>query len=124
MTAVAVERRVLAACRGVGVTFGSGEARVVALSGVNLIVAPGETLALWGRSGSGKTTLLHVLGGLVDPTDGSVELGPNHTVTGNPNRFSQGRIRLSEDRRWHAGLPRGARLATTLLAMPSTSCAV
>jgi putative ABC transport system ATP-binding protein len=32
----------------------------------------GESVALWGRSGSGKTTVLHVLGGLVEPSDGSV----------------------------------------------------
>jgi ABC-type lipoprotein export system ATPase subunit len=32
----------------------------------------GQSVALWGRSGSGKTTVLHVLGGLVEPTGGSV----------------------------------------------------
>ncbi|WP_279581095.1 hypothetical protein [Fodinicola feengrottensis] len=50
--------------------------------------------------------------------DGSVELGPNHTVTGNPNRFERGRTKLREDLRWHTGLSRGARTATTLLATP------
>ena len=34
----------------------------------------GERVALRGRSGSGKTTLLHVLGGLVAPTAGTVEV--------------------------------------------------
>ena len=81
MTAIAVERAVLAACRGVGVTFGRGDARVSALRDVDLLIAHDDSLALWGRSGSGKTTLLHVLGGLVEPTEGSVERrGRGHSV--------------------------------------------
>ena len=63
----------LAACRGVSVTYGRGEAAVHALDGVDLELEPRERLALLGRSGSGKTTLLHVLGGLVEPTLGTVE---------------------------------------------------
>src|SRR5438105_6404085 len=63
----------LAACRGVVVRYGEGEAAVRALDGVDLTIAEQDSLALLGRSGSGKTTLLHVLGGLVEPTAGSVE---------------------------------------------------
>lgn len=50
--------------------------------------------------------------------DGTVELGGNHTVTGNPDRFGRGRTRIEEDRRWHAALPRPQRSATTLMALP------
>ncbi len=63
----------LASCSGVSVVHGGGATAVRALDGVDLTVAPLDRLALVGRSGSGKTTLLHVLGGLVEPTDGSVE---------------------------------------------------
>ncbi len=62
----------LICCDAVGVTYGQGEARVIALQAIDLTVEPGERLALWGRSGSGKTTLLHVLGGLVVPGEGRV----------------------------------------------------
>jgi predicted ABC-type transport system involved in lysophospholipase L1 biosynthesis ATPase subunit len=67
-----VAATVLSACRGVGVRYGSGEAQVVALEGVDVTIEAGETLALRGPSGSGKTTLLHLLGGLVLPTEGEV----------------------------------------------------
>jgi len=63
----------LAACREVVVRYGEGEAAVRALDGVDLSIVEDESLALLGRSGSGKTTLLHLLGGLVEPTAGTVE---------------------------------------------------
>jgi ABC-type lipoprotein export system ATPase subunit len=63
----------LAACNGVVVTYGEGESAVRALGGVDLSIRERDSLALLGRSGSGKTTLMHVLGGLVEPTEGGVE---------------------------------------------------
>jgi ABC-type lipoprotein export system ATPase subunit len=63
----------VASCHDVDVIYGTGDATVTALGGVSLEIGAHESLALLGRSGSGKTTLLHVLGGLVEPTAGTVE---------------------------------------------------
>jgi len=73
MTIEAPPREEIAACRDVVVAYGRGAAARRALDGVSLALTADESLALIGRSGSGKTTLLHVLGGLVEPTEGDVE---------------------------------------------------
>ncbi|MEZ5820321.1 MAG: ABC transporter ATP-binding protein [Xanthobacteraceae bacterium] len=54
--------------------FGEGETRVDALRDVSLDVYPGQVVALLGPSGSGKSTLLNVIGCILDPSSGSMEL--------------------------------------------------
>ena len=60
---------------GVHKFFKRGSERVDVLNGVNLTVPKGDFLALMGPSGSGKTTLLNLMGGLDQPTSGTVEVG-------------------------------------------------
>jgi putative ABC transport system ATP-binding protein len=61
-------------CRAVKKEFGSGQARVLALRGVDFEARFGETTFLVGPSGCGKTTLLSVIAGLLDSSGGEVEL--------------------------------------------------
>ena len=65
-------------CRNIHKSFGSGEAAVAALRGVDFETRFGELTFLVGPSGCGKTTLISIIAGLLDRTDGELSvLGTN-----------------------------------------------
>ncbi|MBI1899528.1 MAG: ABC transporter ATP-binding protein [Planctomycetia bacterium] len=66
------DRPVLLRLASASRTFQMGEVAVVALRNVTLDIYEGEFLVMVGPSGSGKTTLLNLVGGMDQPTEGSV----------------------------------------------------
>jgi energy-coupling factor transport system ATP-binding protein len=62
---------------------------VVALEGVDLTVREGEFLAVLGQNGSGKTTLVKHFNGLLKPTEGSVQVDGEETVSQGIRRLGQ-----------------------------------
>jgi NitT/TauT family transport system ATP-binding protein len=61
--------------RDVTVRYGASEQAVVALEATNLEVGQGELVVLIGPSGCGKSTILKLVGGLLRPTSGTVQVG-------------------------------------------------
>ncbi|GEN81061.1 ABC transporter ATP-binding protein [Actinotalea fermentans] len=72
------------AARGLVKRFGA----TVALDGVDLDLADGESLAVMGPSGSGKSTLLHCLAGILAPDQGGVALRGRDVSSGSDRERS------------------------------------
>jgi len=76
--------------------FGAGDAKVAAVTYIDLSIEQGEFIAIMGESGAGKSTLLSMLGGLLSPTRGEV-------VIGEINIYSLKRDKLADFRREFMG---------------------
>jgi putative ABC transport system ATP-binding protein len=70
--------------RGLSRDYEQGAHTVRALRSVDLDIQPGEFTALMGPSGSGKSTLLNLIGGLDQPSSGSVEIEGTELATMTP----------------------------------------
>ncbi|MDP5216045.1 ABC-F family ATP-binding cassette domain-containing protein [Ruegeria sp. 2205SS24-7] len=61
---------------GISLTFGGDPV----FSGLDLVVQPGDRVALVGRNGSGKSTLMKVMAGLVEADAGEITIPPGKSV--------------------------------------------
>lgn len=73
--------------------YGSGSTKVIAVSDVSLSVDPGEIILIMGPSGSGKTTLLSMLGALLKPTEGVIQINEDVISALAENRLPDIRLR-------------------------------
>lgn len=71
----------LVSLRGITKVYGSGEAAMQALRGVDLDIRAGEFVAVMGPSGSGKSTCMNILGCLDTPTAGSYRFRETEITT-------------------------------------------
>ena len=71
---IAAAPNVAVACRQVTKDFGDGDTRLRVLHGIDLELYEGELTLLVGPSGCGKTTLISIIAGVLDATEGDVDL--------------------------------------------------
>ncbi len=77
------DRPVAIGMTGLEKWYGTRDAPVHALATTDLAIREGELVVLLGPSGCGKTTLLRMIGGLIEPTRGSIQIeGQNLWASG------------------------------------------
>jgi putative ABC transport system ATP-binding protein len=84
---------VLIKLKGVSKTYSRGGQAIRVLDKLDLDIANGEFLALMGPSGSGKTTLLNLIGGLDQPSTGSVSIKGTEIQSLSSNQLAAWRAR-------------------------------
>jgi putative ABC transport system ATP-binding protein len=73
--------------------YGAGSTEVTAVHDVSLSVSPSEIVLIMGPSGSGKTTLLSMLGALLKPTGGTIQLNGTTISALEENRLPDIRLK-------------------------------
>jgi putative ABC transport system ATP-binding protein len=62
--------------------YGTGESKQVAVNHVDFTIDEGEFVVILGQSGAGKSTVLNMLGGMDQPTSGSIRInGENASLS-------------------------------------------
>jgi putative ABC transport system ATP-binding protein len=79
--------------RSVTKTFTTGSEAVTPIAGLDFAVERGEFVCLMGPSGSGKTTLLHLLAGIDQPTEGTVQVDGEDVSAMSPSQLARWRTR-------------------------------
>ena len=77
--------------KGIDKVYTKGRETVEVLEGIDLEIDEGAFVALMGPSGSGKTTLLNLIGGIDQPTRGSVVVGGQQLVGLSSNKLAKWR---------------------------------
>ncbi len=73
-------------------TYNDSEVKVKAVQGIDLTIEQGEFTAIVGPSGCGKTTFLNMLGGLDQPTSGSIQIGDTELINLNESELIDFRL--------------------------------
>jgi putative ABC transport system ATP-binding protein len=88
-----MEHEIAISVSGITKTYSEGSSATTALNGVDLSVRRGELTLMMGPSGSGKTTLLSIMGCILRPTSGTVQVAGRDVTSLNERQMPAIRLR-------------------------------